>query len=438
MVLSAITLAVIIWLLRYLSDVLVPFAVAVVLAYILNPLVNIIQRRVKNRGIAVAVMMLGIFVLSAVLFVIIVPLIVDQVGRFQDSMVSLQKDIANSMLPLTQKKEPASPEQPVVKPETKEPTSPGSSPVEGSDSLNSENASPTRLGWTELERGWSRFRETANTMSRAKRFEELRLAVSGTYLGYCADEAAQYLRSEEFRRLLASSAKSVALGGLNAIAFLISMIIAITGVIVVLIYLVFLLMDYPEYSKTWVGFLPPAYRETLVEFFVQFDDVLHRYLRGQAVVSLITGTLECVGFTIIGLPMAIPFGLFVGLLTMVPYLPAIAIAPAAVLAALRAVERGSSLIGSLLATYVVMMMVQVIQDTIVTPKVIGKATGLRPVAILLGVFIWGKLLGFLGVVLAIPLTGLGIAYYRRYILQRGIIGKAIGSQSILVDTGDLK
>jgi predicted PurR-regulated permease PerM len=59
----------------------------------------------------------------------------------------------------------------------------------------------------------------------------------------------------------------------------------------------------------------------------------------------------------------------------------------------------------------------VIQDTQITPRVMGKATGLRPIAILLGVFVWGKLLGFLGLILAIPLTCLGIAYYRRYVLM---------------------
>jgi len=47
----------------------------------------------------------------------------------------------------------------------------------------------------------------------------------------------------------------------------------------------------------------------------------------------------------------------------------------------------------------------------------GKATGLRPIAILLGIFVWGKLLGFLGLMLAIPLTCLGIAYYRRFVLS---------------------
>ena len=61
--------------------------------------------------------------------------------------------------------------------------------------------------------------------------------------------------------------------------------------------------------------------------------------------------------------------------------------------------------------------VQLIQDGLLTPRIMAGATGLRPVAIMLGVFIWGKLLGFLGLLLAIPLTCLGIAYYRRLVLK---------------------
>jgi predicted PurR-regulated permease PerM len=67
--------------------------------------------------------------------------------------------------------------------------------------------------------------------------------------------------------------------------------------------------------------------------------------------------------------------------------------------------------------FAVFAVVQVIQDALIVPRIMGNATGLRPVAILLGVFIWGKLLGFMGLLLAIPLTCLGIAYYRRFVLQ---------------------
>ena len=76
------------------------------------------------------------------------------------------------------------------------------------------------------------------------------------------------------------------------------------------------------------------------------------------------------------------------------------------------------LLVSVVLVLLVFAVVQVIQDAILTPRIMGKTTGLRPVAILLGVFIWGKLLGFLGLLLAIPLTCLGVAYYQRVVLGR--------------------
>jgi predicted PurR-regulated permease PerM len=69
-----------------------------------------------------------------------------------------------------------------------------------------------------------------------------------------------------------------------------------------------------------------------------------------------------------------------------------------------------------LLVLVVFAVVQLVQDGVLVPKIMGKTVGLRPVVILLGIFIWGKLLGFLGLILAIPLTCLGLAYYRRFVL----------------------
>ena len=215
-----------------------------------------------------------------------------------------------------------------------------------------------------------------------------------------------------------SVARELAAGGLTVVLFAANLVLGMIGLILVLVYLIFLLVDFPEFARAWPSFLPPQYRDQTVDFFVQFDAAMRQYFRGQSVVALLTGTLYATGFTLIGLPMAVPFGLFIGLLNMVPYLAAVSLLPGLLLAVLRAIEGDASIamsIGLLLSVYAV---IQVLQDTVITPRVMGHATGLRPIAILLGVFIWGKLLGFLGLILAIPLTCLGIAYYRRYILHK--------------------
>jgi predicted PurR-regulated permease PerM len=184
-----------------------------------------------------------------------------------------------------------------------------------------------------------------------------------------------------------------------------------------MIYLIFILLDYPKYRSDWRNLLPSDYRQHVTGFLTEFDAVLRRYFRGQFVIAMSTGVMFAIGFSIIGLPMAVPFGLFCGALNMVPYLQIISFVPAIGLVLLSYLSGQSDLVWSLVFLLAVFGIVQLIQDAVLTPKIMGKAVGLSPVAVLLGVFIWGKLLGFLGLLLAIPLTCLGIAYYRRLVLQ---------------------
>ncbi len=392
MVLGAAGVVVLILLLRYLSDVLLPFAAAVVLAYLLNPLVTAFERKTKRRGLAVAITLCGLGIVGLGLLLLLIPLTLSQVSRFQEDLAKLRDDMGSSM-----RVESPAPES-AVSPEA------GDRPK-------------STIGWTELKEGWETYRSEAGKRSRAERFSDFRKKLSGTYIGKSVDEAVRYSRSDEFRGLLVGLAKKLAVGGWTVVTFALNLILGLTGLIIVLVYLVFLLADFPEYSRTWPTFLPPQYRDATVDFLTQFNDALRRYFRGQSVVALITGALFALGFSIIGLPMAVPMGLFIGLLSMVPYLAVVAVVPAIFFAGLRAIEGDASFLGSVLLTLMVFAIVQVIQDTLITPRVMGRATGLRPIAILLGVFIWGKLLGFMGILLSIPLTCLGIAYYRRYVLM---------------------
>jgi predicted PurR-regulated permease PerM len=400
--LGAGTLAAVLALLRYLSDVLLPFAAAVVLAYLLNPLVTALERKTRRRGLAVAITISGLGIVGLALVAVLVPLMIGQVRQFGDSLQKLHGDLAYSV------------EKALEAPDATSGTS-GRSRTNGPPTETSTTVKSV-MGWRELKEGWAEYRQGAGRTSRSERFAQLRGRLSGTSVGDLLDRTIQYTQSEEFNKLLVDLAKRVAAGGWTVVTFAVNVVLGLTGLIVVLLYLVFLLLDYPEYARTWQTFLPPQYRAPIVQLLEQFGVVLGRYFRGQAVVSLLVGVLLAIGFTIIGLPTAVPFGLFVGLLNMVPYLQAVAIVPAMLLAAVRAIEGDSSFAVSIVLTLLVFAVVQVIQDALIAPRVLGKATGLRPIAILLGVFIWGKLLGFLGLLLAIPLTCLGIAYYRRYVL----------------------
>lgn len=428
LVISAAVLVGLFLLVRYLSDVLIPFALAVILAYLLNPLVNLFQRRI-GRGGAVGLTLAIVALAAATAFVVVVPLALGQVTRFQRDLGKLREELA-AALPTTatntgvdasaqktanaQSPDAAGPTAISTEPAVE---SPGNEASGKADLADNEEV-PSSLGWNELATGWDEFRELRGKASRQDRLRLLRQRLAGTLIGQALESALPYFSSDEFRKLLVDLAGRIVSGGLTVLSFGVDVALAITGVIVVLIYLVFLLLDYPSYARDWNAFLPPDYRESIVEFVNEFSDVMSKYFRAQAVVAMIIGVLSAIGFTIINLPMAVPFGLFVGALNMVPYLGTVALVPGLMLAGLRSVENESSFLVSVLLLFAVQAVVQIVQDTVLTPLILGKATGLRPVAIMLGLFVWGKLLGFLGLLLAIPLTCLFIAYYRRIVLRQ--------------------
>ncbi len=353
---SAATIIAVIWLLRYLSDVLVPFAVALLIAYLLNPIVNIVETRLKHRGAAVLVTVFGAMSAVVVVLILSVPLVVTQLEDFQGMVMQLRTEVAGD------------PEM-------------GVGLSERFDMLI-DSQTDERARWVLVK-----IRETVSS-------EEFDLEG----------------RVIELARKLVPGVWGVVTG---AIGFL----LGLTGLVVVLLYTVFLLNDFRLVEHAWKDQLPPAYRETLVHFLDEFRLAMSRYFRGQFVVAACVGTLLAVGFSLIGLRMGLLLGLFIGLLNMVPYLQTVGFIPASLLAILTAVEGESSIVSMLLMTLAVFVVAQVLQDAVLVPRIMGKVTGLRPAIILLGVFVWGKVLGFLGLVLAIPLTCLGLAYYRRWVLK---------------------
>jgi len=381
-------------LVRYLADVLIPFAIAVVLAYFLNPLVNVFEERLKRRWAAVAFTLGGFVIVGLAVTVLIIPLLYSQVSRFGTTLDQLQADLHV-------------------------PARVASSQPQLVTTTSAPAAEKTSLGLTELLTAWNNFGKDAGTLTRAERFARFREKIGGTYIGDTFNDTIVHVRSADFREQMASTlAERIYAGGRTVVHFFNQILVAVIAAVLVVIYLFFLLLDFPQFAATWQSFLPQDYRGTIVEFLREFEIALRRYFRGQFVVAAITGLLFGIGFTIIGLPMALPMALLIAALNMVPYLQSISLVPAMFLAVVRSVESDSSIGMSIVLVLIVYGVVQVLQDTVVTPRVMGQATGLRPVAILLGVFIWGRLLGFLGLILAIPLTCLVIVYYRRLVMQR--------------------
>lgn len=184
---------------------------------------------------------------------------------------------------------------------------------------------------------------------------------------------------------------------------------------IILLYIFFILLDYESIANGWIKLIPARHRGFVQAIANDVETGMNRYFRGQALVAFLVGILFSIGFLIIDFPLAIGFGLFIGLLNMVPYLQLIAFVPTILLALLKAADTGENFWWILCCALIVFCVVQVIQDALIVPKVMGKITGLNPAIILLSLSVWGSLLGILGMIIALPLTTLIVAYYNQYL-----------------------
>ena len=194
-------------------------------------------------------------------------------------------------------------------------------------------------------------------------------------------------------------------------------------VFLILLYIVFILLDYESISEGWAHLMPKKYRKTVTGILNDVKDGMNRYFRGQALVALCVGILFSIGFLIIDFPLAIGLGLFIGALNMVPYLQIIGFVPTIMLAILKAADTGDNFWIIIASATAVFIVVQIIQDCYLVPRIMGKITGLNPAIILLSLSIWGSLMGMLGMIIALPLTTLMLSYYQRYIINQENIYK---------------
>ncbi len=229
------------------------------------------------------------------------------------------------------------------------------------------------------------------------------------------DDVKRYLTSDGAVQMAKDTAKKLLPGVWGVLSGAANVLTFITGLLVIMLYVVFLLIDYHNMAARWRDYLPPSMRDDVSRFVEEFIQATNRYFRSQALVACCVAVLFAIGFSIIGLPLAILMGIFIGLLNMVPYLQIVGTIPCLLLAGLKALEQGDNFFGALGLVLLVFGVVQLIQETVLVSRFQGEAMGLSPAIILLSISVWGKLLGFLGLILALPLTCLGLIYYRRYL-----------------------
>ena len=337
-IISIIIILGILYLINYLSGVLLPFFIAWLIAYMTYPMVTFFQYklRIKNRIASILIVMLSLSVLLTLTAIMLFPPIIDEFGKLKELLTtyfiegSKQAAIPGTMANFI--KEHISMIQ---------------------DALNEENIG--NMARNLLPKAWNIFTQS------------------------------------------------------------ISVIVSIFATFIVLLYTFFILLDYETIATGWIKLVPIKYREMSVKIVNDVKDGMNKYFRGQALVAFLVGVLFSIGFLIIDFPLAIGFGLFIGLLNMVPYLQLVALVPTVLLSLLKAADTGSNFWWILAGALLVFCIVQIIQDAIIVPKIMGKITGLNPAIILLSLSIWGTLMGIVGMIIALPCTTIILSYYKRYI-----------------------
>ncbi len=188
---------------------------------------------------------------------------------------------------------------------------------------------------------------------------------------------------------------------------------AIMNFLIVFVATFYLLRDWPKILKSCQTLIPPSMSETTLRLVKQCDIVLSTFVRGQLTVMLALGTIYGCGLAILGVNFSILLGLVAGLLSIVPYLGTIVGLGASLIVAYIQFSDWPHLIGVLL----IFGIGNIIEGFVLTPILIGDKLGLHPVVVIFAILAGGHLLGFVGVLLALPLTAV-LVVLAREVLQR--------------------
>ena len=223
----------------------------------------------------------------------------------------------------------------------------------------------------------------------------------------------KFMKSKDFSDAIKSAMPKV----FSVVGQTANIILSIIASMITLLYMFFILLDYETLTANWIRIFPKKSRPFWHELMKDVEREMNNYIRGQGMVALCMGIMFCIGFTIIGFPMAIGLGILIGIMDLVPYIHTFALIPTAFLAMLKAADTGQNFWLVFGLAFLVFCVVQIITDMVVTPKIMGKAMGLNPAILLLSLSVWGALLGFIGLIVALPLTTLLIAYWQRYVTR---------------------
>ena len=344
LVISFILIGFGIYVIYVLRNVLLPFLLAWLMAYILNPIVRFYQRKlmIRNRILAVTAVLITVAGVLTGIIILLIPLITEEVSQIKNLIYNYQSQL-------------------------------------GSWNININGVPVPIRDFILNNVDYTALSESLSKQSAAETVQHLIPAITGV------------------------------------VSNTISVVLSLAIIFVVMLYLIFILIDYDKINELWRNLIPPRYRGVVNKLTLNVERSMNTYFRHQFFICLILSVLYATGFQLVGLPLAILMGIFVGLLHMIPYFQVVSFIPAVLLCWLKVSQTDSGFWGMLGMVALVYVIVQIIMELVLVPRIMGKAMGLNPAIILLSLSIWGYLLGFVGMIIAIPLTTLLLSYYQTFI-----------------------
>jgi len=210
----------------------------------------------------------------------------------------------------------------------------------------------------------------------------------------------EYFQSPEFKKVVQEAAGPVQQIATVAVGSAFHLLATLVELLLVPVFAFYFLLDWHDIVERLKKIVPPRNRAHVFEIFRQVDDVVAGWVRGQATVTALLAVLYAIGFSIVGIHLAIPVGILVGVLTIIPFLGTFI--GAAIVIGLTLLDWQGA--GPLIGVGVVILLLHLLEAAVLTPKITGHKVGLSESAALFAVVAGGKLLGFVGVLLAVPLA----------------------------------
>lgn len=229
-------------------------------------------------------------------------------------------------------------------------------------------------------------------------------------LGIPRKYVTSFLQTELYPALktFTSSLPSIALSVVSALPAVLQRTL---DIILVPIASIYLLKDWKKIGPSILGFVPAKRRPHWTAMMANIDRVLYGYIRGQSIVAIIIGTLSGIALTIAGVPYSSLLGVIIMFLDLIPFVGLISsvVIVEVVIIVTMPMTAENMIIGA-----AIILGMHLLETYFLGPRIVGKGVGIPPILILISVFVFAYFLGFLGMLIAVPTTGVIMLFLREY------------------------